>query len=75
MKILTWTALGRLLGAPSGFIGFYLVAETLFPVENEIDSMMLHVPFLLSACVTAIIGGWLGGRLFNQFGRAFRPRQ
>ena len=70
MKILTWSAVGRLQGVPSGFIGFYLVAETFFPAENEIDSMALAIPFFLSACVTGIIGGWLGGRLFDQFGRA-----
>ena len=75
MKILTWPAVGRLLGVPSGFIGFYLVVETFFPAENEIDSMMLFIPFFLSACVTGIIGGWLGGRLFGQFRRVFRPRQ
>ena len=75
MKILTWSAVGRLLGVPSGFMGFYLVAFTFFPPESEIDSMALMIPFFLSACVFAIIGGWLGGDLFDQFGRACRRRQ
>ena len=75
MKILTWSAAGRLLGFVAGFIGFYLVASTFFPPENEIDSMALVVPFFLSACAAALIGGWLGGRLFDQFGRACRKRQ
>ena len=75
MKIVTWPAAGRLLGLAAGFIGFYLVAFTFIPPENEIDSMMLVIPFFLCACVTAIIGGWLGGRLFDQFGRAYRKRQ
>ncbi|TWU33857.1 hypothetical protein [Novipirellula artificiosorum] len=66
MKIVTWAAAGRLLGTPAGFIGFYLVAYTFFPPENEVDSMMLVIPFLLSACVTAMIGGWLGGRLLDR---------
>ena len=75
MKILTWSAAGRLLGFFAGFIGFYLVAFTFFPPESEVDSMALVIPFLLSACVAAIIGGWLGGDLFDQFGRACRRRQ
>ena len=75
MKIITWSAVGRLLGVPAGFIGFYLVASTFFPPENEIDSMMLVIPFFLSACVTAIVGGWFGGSLFDQFGRACRRRR
>ena len=75
MKIVTWRAAGRSLGLPAGFIGFYLVATTFFPPENEIDSMMLVIPFFLSACVTAMLGAWIGGRLFDQFGRAFRRRQ
>ena len=70
MKVLTWSAVGRLLGVTSGFIGFYFIAATFFPPENEIDSMALAIPFFLSACAAGIIGGWLGGRLFNQFGRA-----
>lgn len=75
MKILTWSAVGRLLGVPTGFIGFYLVALTFFPPETEVDSMALVIPFFLSACVAAIIGGWLGGDLFGQFGRACRRRR
>ena len=35
MKILTWSAVGRLLGVPSGFIGFYLVANTFFPAGER----------------------------------------
>ena len=68
MKIVTWAAAGRLLGTLAGFIGFYLVAITFFPPENEVDSMMLVIPFFLSACVSAMIGGWFGGRLFDRFG-------
>ena len=75
MKIVTWAAAGRLLGIPAGFIGFYLVAITFFPPENEVDSMMLVIPFFLSACVTAMIGGWLGGRLFDRLGHAIRRRR
>jgi hypothetical protein len=75
MKILTWSAAGRLLGFFAGFIGFYFVALTFFPPENEIDSMALVIPFFLSACVAAIIGGWIGGDLFDQFGRACRRWQ
>ena len=74
MKIITWAAAGRLLGTPAGFIGFYLVAITFFPPENEVEGMMLLIPFFLSACVTAMIGGWLGGRLFDRFGHATRRR-
>jgi hypothetical protein len=75
MKILTWSAAGRLLGFFIGFIGFYLVASAFFPPESEVDSMMLVIPIFLSACVAAVIGGWLGGDLFGQFGRAFRRRR
>ena len=75
MKIITWSAVGRLLGFFAGFIGFYLVAFTFFPPESEVDSMALVIPFLLGACVAAIISGWLGGDLFDQFGRACRRRQ
>lgn len=72
MKIFTWAAAGRSLGLPAGFIGFYLVAFTFFPPENEIDSMMLVIPFFLSASVTALICRWLGGHLFDRIGRAVR---
>ena len=74
MKLVTWGAAGRLLGIPAGFIGFYIVAVTLFPPENEVDSMILAIPFLLGACVTALISAWLGGRLFDRFGHAIRRR-
>ncbi len=39
MKIVTRSAVGRLPGTSAGFIGFYLIARTFFPAENEIDSM------------------------------------
>lgn len=63
MKLITWTAAGRLLGIPFGFIGFYLIASTFFPSENEVDSIMLVIPFFLTACVSSLISGWLGGHL------------
>jgi ABC-type Na+ efflux pump permease subunit len=75
VKILTWSAAGRLFGFVAGFIGFYLVASTFFPPENEIDSIALVIPFFLSACAAALIGGWLGSDLLGQFGRAWRRRQ
>jgi hypothetical protein len=75
VKILTWSAAGRLFGFAAGFIGFYLVASTFFPPENEIDSMALVIPFFLSACTAALIGGWLGGDLFGQFERVWRRRR
>ncbi len=75
MKIATWAAAGRLLGTLVGFIGFYLVASTIFPPENEVDSMILVIPFFLSACATAMIGGWLGGRLLDRFGPNISKRR
>ena len=75
MKLVTRSAVGRLLETSAGFIGFYLVALTFFPAENEIDSMILVIPFFLAACATAIIGGWLGGRLCDPYARACRRRQ
>lgn len=68
MKILTWPAAGRLLGSLSGFFGFYVTTLVAFPPGNEVDSMMLVLPFFLGACVMAILGGWIGGRLFGQIG-------
>ena len=75
MRILTWSACGRLLGMAVGFLGFYFVALRLFPPKNEIDSMILVIPFFLSACVVAIIGGWLGGGLLDRYGCARQRRQ
>lgn len=74
MKIFDWTAAGRLLGLFVGFFGFYFLAVTCFPPENEVDSMMRVVPFFVSACVSAITTAWVLGRLFGRLSREKRQQ-
>ena len=66
MRIITWTAAARLAGAPLGFLGFYLVTSIFFPPVNALDSMVLAIPYFVSACVTAVISSWLAGRLSDR---------